>query len=104
MTRDEERDLLGQRLMEHCPVASLSAAGPWALKSERERELWRLLADLALAIQPLAPEFTHQLELMETLVAENTRLGTLRRYVRHAEGCTQAPCSCGLAALLNKTP
>ena len=38
-------------------------------------------------VLPTAPE--------KTVLAE-----AFTRYARHLDGCTQAPCSCGLAALL----
>jgi hypothetical protein len=120
----EKREELGKRLVEHCPVAEISAAGPWEYKSERDRESWRVLADLALAWRAPTVEdiaFVKATDVITTLLRDFARLDVLatalRRYVRHANACARrddrspgitvdvrTPCTCGLAALLDKTP
>lgn len=103
MPDPEDREQLAWTLWLKCPARFLAVATPWNLLPEREREAWRVLADTAR--RELGPRPSDViLERIEAGHRDILRAVDLLPYVRHLDGCAQAPCSCGLDALLCDPP
>jgi hypothetical protein len=86
-----------------CPVGVLLPGTPWGGLTEREREAWRVLADVAFRWVGPRPSDAILAEIRDTEAAllRTVRVSLeLTPYARHLDGCAQAPCTCGLAELI----
>lgn len=99
----EEReidDACAQAFRACCPVASLNAALPWDTLTEEHREAWRAFGDATRELGGTPESRTaHLIALRREMQRQTT--DRLRPYLRHRDSCPQAPCSCGLAKLLD---
>jgi hypothetical protein len=103
------RDEVGQLLFESFPIPGRPVL-PWEAQHPREQEYWRVVADLAIAHRGVEEDHANLVVYADAIGTAlemgrqlSARLVALRPYLRHAEGCAQAPCSCGLSGLLDTT-
>jgi hypothetical protein len=103
-----DRDALGRTLHMSCPIGVLLPGTPWGALTEREREAWRVLADVAYRWCGPSPRDVLLTEIRDGQNATLAMMAMMEKvfgpYARHLDACPQTPCTCGFAALPDDMP